>query len=531
MRHSSWSAPIALGAAVILLTSASFAQSRVDDKRGGTLRIMLGAEPDSVDPALATNTRMSWALLYVTCAKLFNTPSTPGSHGLRVNPEVVKSFRISNGGRTYTFQLKRTFRFHTGAPVTAQSFADAFNRDANPKMRSRAPLFMSDIVGADAVIQGKTDNISGVRVLDRYRLQIRLTHRAGDFTARLTVPFFCPILPRTPNEPIENPAGSGPYYLAERIPNRRMVLERNRYYRGAHPANPDRIVWTMEPDADTRIRATEQNETDLTPLFAYKEAVVRDLIARHGLNRPGGRLVRYGTLTTNFFALNPDRPAFTGVGQIPLKKAINYAVDRTALTRAEGYLAGTPTERLLPPALSHSRRVYSLGRADPVTARKWLARAKYRPTTLTLYTTSFPFAPKNAQVLASNLRQLGIDVEVKYFEFTTLLGKLRLPSEPWDLAWLPWTAWYADPAGFLTLFAHSAKSEGSKFQVRVDALNQLTGAARTKAWTELESDVMRNDPPVVSYMNPSALTLLSRSYGCFRYHAIYEVDLGAACKK
>ena len=52
-------------------------------------------------------------------------------------PEVVDRTTVSGDGRTYTFDLKRTFRFHTGAPVTAQSFADAFNRVANPSSARR----------------------------------------------------------------------------------------------------------------------------------------------------------------------------------------------------------------------------------------------------------------------------------------------------------------------------------------------------------------------------------------------------------
>ena len=71
-------------------------------------------------------------LLYATCAKLFNTVQDPKSGETRVVPEVVRSYKVSDDGRTWTFDLKRTFRFHTGAPVTARSFADAFNRTANP---------------------------------------------------------------------------------------------------------------------------------------------------------------------------------------------------------------------------------------------------------------------------------------------------------------------------------------------------------------------------------------------------------------
>ena len=67
-------------------------------------------------------------------------------------------------GKTQTIQLNRTFRFHTGARVTAANFVAAFNRDANPKLQSPVVSagYLRDIVGADAVIAGKALTISGV---------------------------------------------------------------------------------------------------------------------------------------------------------------------------------------------------------------------------------------------------------------------------------------------------------------------------------------------------------------------------------
>jgi ABC-type oligopeptide transport system substrate-binding subunit len=123
----------------------------------------------------------------------------PGQGGTatRIAPEVVRSFTLSRDGRIYTFTLRPSFRFHTGARVTAQSFAEAFDRNAQPRFLSPAKPYLREIVGAAAVIDGKATSISGIRVLDRYRLQIRLTKPLGDFTARLTMPFFCPILPNT----------------------------------------------------------------------------------------------------------------------------------------------------------------------------------------------------------------------------------------------------------------------------------------------------------------------------------------------
>ena len=64
------------------------------------------------------------------------------------------------------------------------------------------------------------------------------------------------------------------------------------------------------------------------------------------------------------FVFNHDRPAFEGAGQIPLKKAINFAIDRPELTRAAGYLGGKRTDQLLPPALGRPASIYPLAGAD-----------------------------------------------------------------------------------------------------------------------------------------------------------------------
>ena len=121
---------VALG----LLAVAAFAGPKAN--RGGTLRLGTGGI-DSVDPALAY-AGPSWMIEWATCAKLFNYPDAAGAAGTRLVPEVVDRYAVS-GRQDYTFVLKRAFRFQTGARVTAQSFADAFNRDANPSSTHRRP--------------------------------------------------------------------------------------------------------------------------------------------------------------------------------------------------------------------------------------------------------------------------------------------------------------------------------------------------------------------------------------------------------
>ena len=100
---------------------------------------------------------------FATCAKLFNYPDSRGGAGRGWFRRWSSRSRSRADGRTYDFELKRTFRFHTGAPVTARSFADAFNRDANPRLESPAKTYMREIAGAVAVMEGKAPDDLGRR--------------------------------------------------------------------------------------------------------------------------------------------------------------------------------------------------------------------------------------------------------------------------------------------------------------------------------------------------------------------------------
>ena len=95
---------LAFSVGVAFLVSAAFAGPSRESRRGGTLRLMWGAEP-ILDPALAGGPVGSWILLNATCAKLFAILQDPETGRNRVVPEVVRSFEVSGDGRTYTFEL------------------------------------------------------------------------------------------------------------------------------------------------------------------------------------------------------------------------------------------------------------------------------------------------------------------------------------------------------------------------------------------------------------------------------------------
>jgi YVTN family beta-propeller protein len=123
---------------------------------GGTLRIVSSEDVFTMDPALAYDAPDD--LLYATCAQLVNYPDKAGPAGSQLTAEVAQALpKRSGDGRTYTFKLRRGFRFSPPStePVSAQTFKDSIERTLNPRMHSPSAHYLADVVGARAYMAGK----------------------------------------------------------------------------------------------------------------------------------------------------------------------------------------------------------------------------------------------------------------------------------------------------------------------------------------------------------------------------------------
>ena len=139
-------------------------------------------------------------------------------------------------------------------------------------------------------------------------------------------------------------------------------------------------------------------------------------------------------------------------------------------------------------------------------------------------------------MLALNLKQIGIDLEVKYFDANVLLAKLATRGEPFDLALVGWNADYADPAAFFVPIVTRGSGMGvnlddPRVNARIEAANRLTGEARRRAWADLDVDLMRDNPPWAPFLHLQGRTFVSQSLGCFLDHPVYGLDFAAVCKK
>ena len=158
---------------------------------GGTLRVNVSTtDVQSIDPAIDYE-NTGWAILDATCLKLVNYPDKSGLPGTIVIPEAATALpAVSSDGKAYTFTIRKGFKFNTGEEVTAQTFAHVIDRDLAPALQSPAVTFLSDVVGADAVVNKKATHASGVTV-DGDKLTVKLTRVAPDFVARMAMNFFC----------------------------------------------------------------------------------------------------------------------------------------------------------------------------------------------------------------------------------------------------------------------------------------------------------------------------------------------------
>ncbi|MDQ3822113.1 MAG: ABC transporter substrate-binding protein [Actinomycetota bacterium] len=474
----------------------------------------------------------------MTEAKLLNFPDREAAQGgLRIIPEVARSLpAISRDGKTYTFNLRNNYRFHTGAPITAANFVRAFNRNAQRRMSSPATTFMEDIVGANAVISGSRSTISGVRAIGRYRLQIRLTKNAPDFLARVTMPFFSAVPLNIPNVPegVNAPAGfGGPYYVQTWDKGRTAVLVRNRFYRGPRPSNPDRIVYNIGIALDAQRLRCERGDSDICGFPPAQAAELRD---RYGVNR--GRFFVKGQAVFWYLNFNHDEPLFRGNNR--LKQAVNHAIDRPQMVRQHGALGGARTDQILPIDFPGFRNwnIYSVRGANTTRARQ-LAQGNTRGGRVRFWTFRTAFGPSVAQVVQFNLRQIGLDTDITTLDRvvqTTRAGNRN--TNDYDMLLNGWGEDYPDPYDFINILLQGTSIQPDnnvnlsyfnepRWNRRMEQASALFGAQRLRTYAILDRDLMRGPAPVAPYINTNARILVSSRVRNYIFHKVYGTDFAA----
>ena len=506
-----WLSLAMLATGVALMTASQLAGA-ASGRQGGIFRYGTTGASVQVDPQLAYITT-AWWLEYATAAKLYNWSDTRGPYGHRLVPEVASKVTISQGGRLYTFQIRKGFRFSDGTPVTPASFKYAINRVANKRLASPGASFITDpnateIVGAKDVNDGRANDVSGVRVRGR-KLIIELVDPDASFLTKLTMPFFQATSTKLPldREVVNVSSASdlpsaGPYTYTRNEINRLTSIRRNPYWkRGPGRMRPRNltgldVIWNLTEN--TAFNQVRNNELDEGPVPA---AEAQNLANQYGVNQ-----TRFWSKPVNCIGsvtFNNTSGLFDD--NVPMRKALNWALDRRAFAAQAGpYAAGTWTH-LLPPGFPGSVTVKKLqpyGTAPDLVKARQLAAGHFKDgRIIVLYRSSGPVNQGQAQLVRQDLINLGFDpakIEMRTYNYYS-------PPPEWDLyVGGGWCADYSDPYNFFTVFQAPSwfpyppypSLDDARYAARIAEAAKLPGKSRLKAFGDLDLAIMRNVAPM-----------------------------------
>lgn len=514
----------------------------------GTLQIGLTGNFDSIDPAIAYGTT-SWQLEYATCAKLLNYPDSAGADGKMLQPEIAAAMpTVSADGLTYTFQIRNDFAFSPPATgfVTAQSMKYTLERVIGPNLFSPGYPFLSDIQGAAEYHNGTATDVTGI-VASGDTLSITLLQPAGDFLGRLAMPFSCAVPTGfSPNqEDINGPIPSaGPYYIFSRQPNTSTQVLRNPNYTGTRSARFDSIEYTEVMNVDTCFNETLAGQLDVGCVPPAEAQNVIDTYGPDSENAARGFQQWFSSPApcTFYFAMNTERTLFSDPN---MRRAVNYAMDRAALTALRGPGGGLTGDKIIPPDLPgfRSDRIYP-DTPDLDTARdlaNWHPGDPYRDAVM-YYQSAGSIGPAQAQAMHDELLQIGIQATMVGFAGFSLYTAMGHHGAAFDIGGpVGWCRNLEDPAEYLHLLDGTTIQDDNNidlsyfndpvFNQRIhDAQLLPPGDERYSTFGQIDYDITHDAAPQANYGNNTVNDFTAQRIGCQTHQPAYSaLDLGLLC--
>jgi YVTN family beta-propeller protein len=511
--------------------------------RGGTLTAFAPAGEffDTLDPAIAYND-ISWNILSLAHDGLVGFKRVGGLEGTTLVSNLATSIPTpTNGGRTYTFQVRPGIRYSNGEPVRPEDFRRAIERVFANLDSARDPSgglpYFSGILGAKACKSGNPCDLSRGIVAndDAGTVTFHLTEPDPQFLYALSLPFAFAVPADTPDRlPGTTPIpATGPYFI-DRYEKKdfilRVWLARNPEFieRPGRPDGfPDRIVWRLSPrphQVDRQVDQVLEGSAD----FMYFVPI--DRIAGLGVSYPG-QLHRIPTPGFWRMSLNNRTPPFDDV---LVRRAVNFAVDRervAALLRGEG----TPTCQILPPAFPgyvpycpYTRHPDGTWTApDFATARELVAESGTAGSRVIVWASRdyFPGLPhvRVSRYFVRLLDRLGYDATLKVVtrqEYSAIWD----PSGHVQMGLTGWITDYPAESGLMIATLTCGSSNNARFchpdlDRRMEEATQLQITDRVAAhrlWSSIEHDIV-DLAPWVPLTNPLSRTLVSERLSNFQF--------------
>ena len=235
--RSALTAVIALGSVLAVAacgssssTGTGTSSAATSGKNGGTVTLLYGTAPQSLDPGMDYTTQGAEDT-WISYLGLYTYAHANGIAGSKVIPALATAPpKITNGGKTYTMTLRKGLVFSNGQPVKASDFTYTVERAIKIPWGGSGLFITPNIVGATAFGAGKAKSISGITTNNTTgQIVVHLTTSYGPFVNVLAFPSLGIIPAGTPfkNEPNSPPPGVGPYKTTNIVPNQGFEAVKN----------------------------------------------------------------------------------------------------------------------------------------------------------------------------------------------------------------------------------------------------------------------------------------------------------------
>jgi peptide/nickel transport system substrate-binding protein len=364
------------------------------------LIIATGNEITSLDPHTTDDTDSQNArfMVYETLLRYVG--------GSQFAPGLATSWTVSEGGKKYRFSLRKGVRFHDGTPFDAEAVKVNLDRLLDPKRDTPAKDYLSTI---------KT-----VTVVDDSTVEIELKEPFAPFLANLATGPGLMLSPEAIKkygaEMSKHAVGTGAFTLVEWVRGDHLTFAKNNDYWGT-PPKVDRVVIRLVPEGAARVAALKTGEAQVVLRVPPADAVALQ-------NDPSVNILRTTTERSILFVLNMSRKPFS---DIRVRKAINEAVNRSAIVNGLMRGAGTVMDGPIAPGITGATRIHPYP-YDPSAAKQLLTQAGYaKGVDISAWCPSgrYVLDKEVCEAVQGQVRQVGIQMKLRIWgDWPAYIGQL-----------------------------------------------------------------------------------------------------------
>lgn len=307
------------------------------------LKIMMETPVESLDPQQATD-----GTSFEVIADYTDGLMQMDADGKAVNA-IAESYETSDDGLTWTFHLRQDAKWSNGTPVTAKDFVFGWQRAVDPDVASEYAYMLSDIgqvKNAQDIIDGKKDKSElGVTAVDDYTLKVELNAPVSYFLSLMYFPTYYPVNEEffntcadTFGTSPETTLSNGAFVLDQYEPAAtEFHLTKNPDYYDADKVSLTGLDYQVIQDSQQALMSFQNGELDMTLVNGDQVDQVKD--------DPAFKSVGAGYL----WYVSPNMAKVPELANDNIRKALTFAIDRTAITEDVLKDGCKPTFTAVPP--------------------------------------------------------------------------------------------------------------------------------------------------------------------------------------